>query len=472
MRRGAKVYFAASLVAQAAALVRYVILARLLGPEQLGLAAMLILTAQFFESISDMGADRFIVQDATGDTPRTQKLVQLAIALRGVFIAAALALTAGFVAALLKTPALAPSLIALGLAPLIGGFINLDLRRAQRTGDFRPEAISTILSEVAATAATAAAAWLLRDHTAVIYGLVVRAVVLLIVSHVTAKRLYGWAFAKSDAMRFSQFAGPLLLNGLLVFLGSQGDRMIVGSAVGAAALGHYSAVLLLVYYPASAVSRFLMGIHMPQIARTRDDPTGFAHQRDRLAGRTLLIAAALLVGFSVVGPIVTPLLYGKQFAQALPLFAGLAFLQAARLLRFWPTTIALGTGDSMTVLFNNIVRIAALPFTLAAYFAWPSIYTIVGGFVLGEVLALLVALALLARRGAVEARQEFRRASLFTLTGAVVVAVSAAAHARNWALSGGGLTALAALLALMVYWERATILQAWELARTRLLRRA
>src|SRR5689334_8515196 len=77
VRRGTKSYLAASLVAQASALARYVVLARMVGPTELGLAATLILTAQFFESISDTGADRFIVQDATGDTPATQGLVQV-----------------------------------------------------------------------------------------------------------------------------------------------------------------------------------------------------------------------------------------------------------------------------------------------------------------------------------------------------------------------------------------------------------
>ena len=42
--RGARGYFAASAIAQVCALLRYVLLARLLGPEQLGLAAALILT--------------------------------------------------------------------------------------------------------------------------------------------------------------------------------------------------------------------------------------------------------------------------------------------------------------------------------------------------------------------------------------------------------------------------------------------
>jgi len=468
VRQGAKAYLAASLVAQAGALARYVVLARMVGPTELGLAATLILTAQFFDSISDMGADRFIVQDASGDTRETQKLVQLAVAVRGVLISGALVLASGLVAALLHTPALAPSLIALALAPLIAGFINLDMRRAQRTGDFRPEALSTILSELAATAAIAFAAWKLRDHTAVVYGLVIRAFVQVVVSHITAKRLYGWAFSKEIARRFSIFAGPLVMNGMLLFFGSQGDRLIVGSAVGPAALGQYSAILLLIFYPVGAMARFLAGMHMPLVAGSRDGAENFARQRDRLAGRCLLISAAAMIGFTLVGPFATPLLYGHRFAQPLPLFAGLAFLQAVRLLRVWPTTLALGTGDSIGVLMGNLVRTIALPVTLGAYFLWPSLYTIVDGFIVAEILALLVALALLMRRGAVETRPELIRCGLFILLGAATLVAAHAVGARNWLLAAPSIVAVLALLGVQIRAEWATCEEALALVRRQL----
>jgi len=45
-RQGTAIFLASSFVAQACALIRYVVLARLLGPEQLGWSATLILTAQ------------------------------------------------------------------------------------------------------------------------------------------------------------------------------------------------------------------------------------------------------------------------------------------------------------------------------------------------------------------------------------------------------------------------------------------
>ena len=76
-RKGSKAFLFASLTAQACALLRYILLARLLGPEQLGLAVALILTAQFFESVTDSGGDRFLVQDAQGDDPAVQRLVHL-----------------------------------------------------------------------------------------------------------------------------------------------------------------------------------------------------------------------------------------------------------------------------------------------------------------------------------------------------------------------------------------------------------
>src|SRR5947209_10059109 len=161
MKRGRKAYLAASATSQAAALLRYVLLARILGPEQLGYAAMLILTAQCFESISDTGADRFLIQDAEGDTPVMQGFVQLIMLGRGVLIAIALAAFAVPLAGLYKSAALVPGLIALGLAPLIGGFTHLDIRRLQRHHDFWPESITTMVGEIVGLAATGAAAWFL-----------------------------------------------------------------------------------------------------------------------------------------------------------------------------------------------------------------------------------------------------------------------------------------------------------------------
>jgi O-antigen/teichoic acid export membrane protein len=93
-RRGGKQYLGASMAAQFCALARYTLLARLLGPEQLGIAVALILTAQFFESVTDSGSDRFLVQDRHGDEAEVQRLAHLVWLGRGILIASALVVLA------------------------------------------------------------------------------------------------------------------------------------------------------------------------------------------------------------------------------------------------------------------------------------------------------------------------------------------------------------------------------------------
>ena len=467
-RRGRKAYFAASLIGQAAALLRFVLLARLLGPEQLGFAAMLILTSQFFESVSDTGGDRFLIQDPEGDAPIMQRFVQLVTAGRGVCIAVALAVTAMPLAVLYKAPELAPALVALAIAPLIAGFANLDVRRLQRHGDFRQESAMIIVGETAALVGTVWAALLVRDHTAVIYGLVARAVAMVIVSHISAERRYGWGYARDESLRFTKFAVPLALNGLLLFAGSQGDRLLIGSTVGPLALGHYSAVLLLVYYPVSAISKFVGGVHMPELAAARSDAASFDTNAQRLAGRSLLLAMMIAGAFALVGPFVTPLLYGQAFAQGAGIFAFLGCLQAARFLRVWPTTLAIAVGRSTIVVANNMARMIGVLVALIAGWLVHGLEAIVAGFFIGEMAALLVALVMLSRASTITLGPELRRAFGFFVMSVALVASAWAVEARHLAMAAVAGAAAAATLGLVSRQERVVILEFWRQVQRRI----
>lgn len=469
VRQGAKAYFAANLIAQVGALLRFAFLARLLGPHELGLAAMLILTAQFFQTVGDTGSDRFIVQDKDGDGPRMQGLIQFVLFGRGVLFALALVLFAGPIAALFKAPELKMSLMALSLVPLTGGLLHLDYLRAQRRLDFRPESTGIIVSEITALVAVIAAALVTHDASAVVYGLVLRSLVLTIASHVTASRPYRWSFPVEEGRRFSAFAAPLVLNGVLLFFGSQGDRVLIANGLGAEALGHYSAVLLLIFYPTSMLMRLLSGFFLPQLVRARDGGH-YDEERDRLASRIVLATIAMLVGFALVGPIATPLLYGPAFVQPLHLFALIGALQTARLLRIWPTIVATSVGRSTIVLMNNIARLAGLPVAFIAGQYFQSLEAIVVGFYLGELAALACALTLLHLAKALDLKHDWSRVGAFLAWAAGVSALAwgvQTAHA-SYIAAGAALTGLG--LALTVR-EWKTVVELMDWARRQVARR-
>lgn len=415
-RRGAKAYFAASVVSQICALARYTILARFLGPEQLGLAATLILTIQFFQSISDSGSDRFLIQDRLGDEPSVQRLVQAVFVARGLFTASFLAFGAAPIAAWLGHRALAEGLIFLAIYPVIAGLTHLDMRRAQRASDFRPEARAQLAGEISGLIATGVAAYITRDFTAVIYGLVVRSIVVVASSHRSAERPYSIGFSQEHSDRLRRFAIPLLANGLLLFIGSQGDRVIVGQQLGFEALGLYTAVLLLIFYPTGALSRFMSGIHLPQIAAEAGNPAAAFIAIDRLGGQTIILGVAMCVGFVAIAPIAIPLLYGSGFRQPVLLIALIGILQTSRFIRLWPATAALAIGRSGIVLTNNLVRMLGLPIALVSAQLTDSVAGAIVGFIVGEVLAFFAAIALLNRALARPRATGLRRMSLYLAT--------------------------------------------------------
>ncbi|MBV9996647.1 MAG: oligosaccharide flippase family protein [Caulobacteraceae bacterium] len=456
-RSGGSLYFAAILISLGAAVLRYVAVARLLGPEQLGIAAILLITGAFFDLITDTGGDRFLIQDRHGGAFRVQKLVQLVWAARGVTIAVALVVLAEPIARFYRAPRLAEGLMLLALSPLIQGFLHLDVRRAQRDHDFRPHGISMIAAELAGLAATVAAAWLTGDFTAVVYGLIARSLVLVAASHLMAERPYRLGWDRRYAPRLARFAAPLTVNGMLLFLAAQGDRVIISQQLGLTALGYYSAVSQLIAYPSIVVANYLHAIYIPLIAAQRDMPGGAERVGDWLGGQVLVLAVIMAAGFALVAPVATPLLFGARFAQPVLMIALVGVLQMARSLLTWPTTVALAVGRSATVALSNLAHVVALLTAFIGLRVWGGIDGLLGGLVVGELAASAFAVVMLNRDTGSRVSHGMDRLALFALSAAVVVAWTLVWEVKSWAAAGAMLLVSAGLAAFLLRREAEAI---------------
>lgn len=464
-RRGGSIYFAATFFAQACALLRYIVMARLLGPEQLGLAATLVLTGSFFDLISDTGSDRFLIQDRHGGTTQVQNLTQLVGMSRGVITAACLVTFSVPIAYFYHQPRLAGGFAVLAIAPFTLGFLNLDIRRQQRTHDFRSQAISMLAAELSGLVATITAAWVVRDFTAILYGLITRAVVLVLVSHLRSERPFRPAWSREHAPRLARFAAPLMLNGFMLFIVSQGDRVIVGNQLGAKALGFYSSVFLLIYYPTALLAEYIHAMYIPMIAAQRDSRLGRNSVCDDLGAKTFLLGILMAVGFAIAAPTLVPILFGRRFGQSSLLVGLIGILQVARFLISWPTTTALAIGRSDTVLVSNLAQLIAFAGAFIGLWLIGGLGGVVVGFILGELIAIAVALILLNRNMDRGPLHGFDRLLAFTcVCGAIV--------GWNLALGSGGWPAQACMLILSValgvwLWRResAVIVELVSLAR-------
>ncbi|MFC3441163.1 oligosaccharide flippase family protein [Sphingobium rhizovicinum] len=465
-----KIFFAGTMTAQLCALLRYVVLARILGPDQLGLAAILILTSQFLDLLTEGGITYYLIQSRDGDDPRVQAMVQLVNILRCAFMSVALLLIAQPVADFYGREELISGIRLLAVAPLILGFMHYDYRRLQRVNRFAPEGWVLMCSEALSLAGSAIAAFLFRDASAVAYGLAARSLVIVIVSHIVAERRYAVGFVRESWVALGRFSWPLVLNGLLLFVCMQGDRLFIGKLLGATALGHYAAILLLIYYPTGILTRLINSLHMPDIAKERDHPAERDSRVDMLAGNYLLLGIAMMLGFAALMPFVVPLLYGAAFAQSAYIIAMVGFLQVARFLRGWPTAFALATGRSDQVLVNNVIRLIAFPAAFAGQHLLTGLDGILIGFTVGEILAFAMATFMVDRSSGRRTRGDMMQIFAFILCGAAVTLGGLAFDGRAY-----GEAALLALVALAATgWiairQRETVNQAVSMA-TKMLQR-
>ncbi len=246
--------------------------------------------------------------------------------------------------------------------------------------------------------------------------------------------------------------------------------MVIANRLTITDLGLYSAVSQLSYYPMAVVGRFLSGIQMPLVAGSADSPVRRAEVLDSVAGDTNVLAMGLVVGFTLLTPYVLVPLYGARFAQSMVVIALVGFLQACRLMRFWPTTVALGIGRSAPIMIANMVRLFALPLAFMAVALGYGLPGLICAFILGELVAgalnLVMVNAALARR----LLSDVDRLVLLTVTGCACVAVGHALSGHRTPEVVGAGTALLAVGVWAVLRERRSLLR-WLTALRRFIPR-
>lgn len=463
---GRKAYLAALGAAQIAAFSRSVVLARLLGPEQMGLAAILVVTAQFFDSITDTGNDRFLIQDRYGDSSASLQVVHLVSVFKGALIGLLLIAFAQPIAKFTGASAAAAALAVLAVVPVVNGFTNYGFRLAQRHHQFGPEARVMFFSEVVGLLGTAAAAFIVRDFTAVLYGLTARALTRVGVSQLLGSA-YRPRFSRQSARRLWAFSAPLLFNGFLIFIATQSDRVIISRYLGLADLGRYTVVLLLGWYPSSTIALYLSSMYLPLLAAARDDSELMRKTANQLESGAMLLALALAVGFAFFVPPLLPVIFGQKFAAGAEVVTLLGLVTSWRMMKSAPTTVAIAIGRTKIMLVNNLLRLSGIACAIAGVYVLGGIRGIAGGLIAGEVIANVAASVMVCRATGWTFGRSAARYGLTVAVGALLLlrAYGLQSHALSLAIIGTA--ACLAVVGLCSWYERATVVQLGTMLRRR-----
>jgi O-antigen/teichoic acid export membrane protein len=386
--------------------LRNVIVARIVSPEDFGIAALFVMTVSFLETLSNLAVDTLLIQSREGEKPRFQQTSQMIIAVRGLGLALLLLIFAGPVAKLFDIPKATWAFRLLAVVPLIRGLAHQDISRFQKQLNFKPRLITDVSSQaVSVLFAWPLAIWL-GDYSAILFLIIIQTLVRTIASHLLAERSYSWGWEPIHAREIIAFGWPLLINGILLFLIMQGDRLVIGAAdslfsrvtYSKTLLGYYSAAFVISTVADEAIWSVISPVMLPLLAKAQDCISQFLKLYQFLVHVIILFAAPLGIFFILMGGWLMGLVYGKQYLAAEPLIVWLGAAQSIRLIRRTPILAALSMGDSRIPPMSSAFRAVsfALCFILAAKGA--DIVWIAASSLFGELLALGVSVALLRYR--------------------------------------------------------------------------
>ena len=379
-------------------LVRNLIVARLVSPEDYGIASTFAVAMSIVEMLSYLGLNQMIVVDKNGDDPHVQKVMQGFQLFRGAMSSLILYAIAMPYARFLGVEHVAWAYQVIAVVPLLNAMQHFDIHRLKRHMIFRPAIMTQAVPPLISVLALWPLALIYGDYRIMLVSLLVQAVSMTVLSHVMAERRYGVALDYDLVRRATLFGWPLLLNGALLFGVFNGERLIVGRELGMGQLAVFSMAITLTLTPTLVLAGAVQSLFLPRLSALREDDRSFQWLGTAAVEAGLAIGLVLLIAIVLVGGPVISLLLGPKYAAILPILVPMTVVQAARVAKTGTSNVALAKERSGNAAAANLVRVLSLPVSWFVVIRTGDVMTVVFIAVVAEMLSYLVSLRLVARR--------------------------------------------------------------------------
>ncbi len=306
---------------RAIGLVSTVILARLLSPEDFGIAAMGMLVIGLLYAFTEFGTSMHLIRvkevnRAQCDTAWTITLLQ------NVFISILLLLLAPVVAMYFKESRVVGVIHVLAVAAFVAGFSSVGPTLIRRELRFALDFRFNIYNKLLIFAATVGFALVLRNYWALVFGHLVGTIAGVVLSYVIHPYRPAWSLARApEYLRFALSIVPLRLADQLREMAPQ---FMVGSLSNASTMGAFTVSNgLATLFTQEIVQPMGRGL-LPNYTRLANDKAQLSAIYRKVLAMVVLLAVPVGVGVSAIANDLVAVLLGQQWELAVPLIEYLA----------------------------------------------------------------------------------------------------------------------------------------------------
>lgn len=357
--RGVAWTTAAKWIAQALTALSWLIVARLLSPEDYGLVGMAAIHLGLITLVSEFGLGTAVLADRALSREQLKQLngVAVLLGLAGLLVSAAVAMPLG---RFFRAPQLPLVIVAMSASFLITSFKTVPLALLQRDLRFKALALIDVMQAFVVTAGMVAFAVLgLRYWTLVAGGLLGA-----LVSTGAVLRLRALPLARprrASIGRALTVSADVVIARMCWYASTKADFLIAGRLLGKAALGFYSLAWILASLAVDRIAALVGQVTPAVFSAVQHDPAAVRRYVLRITEGLALLTFPISIGLALVArDLVTVVLGPKWSGTVLPLQLLALYTALRSITPLLPQVLQL-TGDSRFEMWRMAVAAIVMP---------------------------------------------------------------------------------------------------------------
>ncbi len=348
------------------AIVKIIILARILGPLELGTFAVASISLAFMETLSETGINAVLVQE-NEDYKKYIDTAWIISILRGFLIFILLFAVSPFLSKYFNNPDITVMIRVISLIPLIRGLLNPSIIQLQNHLLFKKDfSIRTVLY-IADALVSIILAIIYRNAICIVIGQIVYALLELFISW--------WKFSPKPKLIFNynRFKGVVkrgrwvTLSGVFDYIFHNLDDLVIGKIMGGYYLGLYSTAYKIAILPITEGGEVVSRVTFPIFVKMSNDS-------DRLKSayrKVTLLLSAILIPFTLIflifGREIIFLLLGYKWLEVVPVLKVLSIHGTLRAISGFSSVLYLSIKKQQYITVITFISMLVLVVTITPF---------------------------------------------------------------------------------------------------------
>jgi lipopolysaccharide exporter len=300
-------------------LVRNMILARLLAPDQFGLMAIVMVAASVFEAFVEIGVRQSVIQNKGGADPEYLNVAWWFQAIRGLGLFAIALLAAPLISSFYGNPELLRLVQVAVLAILFRGLISPRAYVLEKEYRFGWVVFLVQGSGVLGTVTAVVLAFIIKNVWALVIGFVAEFAIMCVLSYVIVPFKPSFKMHRKHMGELFKFARGMFGLPILTIFAVRTDVVVLGKVVLPEQLGMYALAAALAGQPGELFTRVVGRVLFPAFAEKQDNKQALCRAVLRMTRATVVFGVPLIAVVAIfAGPILSFVYTPKYAVVAVP----------------------------------------------------------------------------------------------------------------------------------------------------------